>query len=72
MNDRNQPLAERVRSACVQAALEAYEHAGLSGLCAEGRWEYTIGVLREMDLAPLLAQPTDEAPEQGGARADGD
>ncbi|MBL8259174.1 MAG: acetyltransferase [Candidatus Competibacteraceae bacterium] len=72
MNDPKRQLAERVRSACVQAALEAYEHAGLSGLCAAGRWEYTIGVLREMDLAPLLAKPTGEAPEEGGARAGGD
>jgi hypothetical protein len=34
--------------------LEAYHDAGLSGLCAEGRWEYTIGVLRQLDLTPLL------------------
>lgn len=52
-NDRQQ-LAERIRTACVTVALEAYHDAGLSGLCAEGRWEYTIGMLREMDLAPLL------------------
>lgn len=52
-NDRQQ-LAERIRTACVTAALEAYHDAGLSGLCAEGRWEYTIGILREMNLTPLL------------------
>ncbi len=32
-------VAEVVRSACLEAALEAYEDAGISGLCAEGRWE---------------------------------
>ena len=49
-----QLLAERVRTACVHAALTAYEDAGLSGLCAEGRWEYTIGVLRQLDLERQL------------------
>ena len=33
------PLAEAVRKACIEAALAAYEDAGDSGLCAEGRWE---------------------------------
>ena len=31
--------AEAVREACVQAALEGYERAAMSGLCAEGAWE---------------------------------
>lgn len=59
-------LAERVRVACVRAALEAYQDAGLSGLCAEGRWEYTIGVLRQLDLEPLLREETPEASQLGG------
>ncbi len=32
-------LAQAVRDACLTAALRAYEDAGLSGLCPEGRWE---------------------------------
>ena len=35
-------LAEAVRQACIAAALWAYEDAGLSGLCQEGRWEYAV------------------------------
>src|SRR5579862_6180411 len=35
-------LARAVRDACVDAALEAYETAGLGGLCAEGRWEAAV------------------------------
>lgn len=54
VDEHDQQLAERVRTACVSTALEAYHDAGLSGLCAEGRWEYTIGVLRQLDLTPLL------------------
>ena len=29
-------LAKRIRDACLQAALQAYEDAGIQGLCAEG------------------------------------
>lgn len=58
MVDNDRQLVERVRTACVQVALEAYEDAGVRGLCAEGRWEYTIGVLRQMDLQPFLVKET--------------
>lgn len=68
MDERDRQLAERVRTACVSTALEAYQDAGLSGLCAEGRWEYTIGVLRQLDLAPFLEAvtsiPTDSETDQ--------
>lgn len=69
MGETDRQLAERVRAACVSAALAAYEDAGLSGLCAEGRWEYTIGVLRQLDLAPLLqpASPPDAADSERDA-----
>ncbi|MGB2680766.1 MAG: acetyltransferase [Candidatus Competibacter sp.] len=70
MNEESRRLAERVRTACVRAALEAYQDAGVSGLCAEGRWEYTIGVLREMNLESLLAQAGPDAMGQGNGRSD--
>jgi hypothetical protein len=61
-------LAERVWTACARAILDAYEDAGVSGLCAEGRWEYAIGRLRQLDLEPLLhaaaAAPGVAPPEQ--------
>ena len=47
-------LAKRIRDACVSAALQAYEDAGIQGLCAEGRWEAAISALRTVELAPLL------------------
>jgi hypothetical protein len=46
-------LAEAVRSACVRVAVEAYEDAGLQGLCEEGRWEAAIGALQSLDLRKL-------------------
>jgi pentatricopeptide repeat protein len=45
--------AERVRQACIRAALEAYESAGMSGLCEEGRWEAAVDAMRRLDLARL-------------------
>ena len=49
-------LAKRIRDACLEAVLQAYEDAGVQGLCAEGRWEAVIGALRTLDLAPLLRE----------------
>jgi hypothetical protein len=49
-------VAEAVRAACIEAALAAYEDAGISGLCAEGRWEAAISALQSLDLKALAAQ----------------
>ncbi len=49
-----QTLAEAVRAACIKAALEAYEEGGVLGLCAEGRWEYAISTLQQLDLEALI------------------
>jgi PAS domain S-box-containing protein len=45
--------AEVVRQACIATALRAYEDAGLSGLCHEGRWEYAVDAMRGLPLHPL-------------------
>lgn len=52
--DETQHLAEKVRQACVEEALRAYEEAGISGLCAEGRWELAVDAMRNLDLGGLL------------------
>ncbi len=49
-------LAEAVRTACIKAALDAYEEGGILGLCAEGRWEYAISTLQQLDLAKLIQE----------------
>jgi len=49
-------VAERVRTACLEAALEAYEDAGISGLCAAGRWEYAMQAISTLDLEKVLRQ----------------
>ena len=47
-------LAIAVRAACIAAAEEAYEAAGVSGLCAEGRWENAVGALQTLDLTKII------------------
>ena len=55
MNDHTR-LAEAVRTACLEAALRAYEEAGISGLCHEGRWEYAVQAIQGIDLTALINQ----------------
>ena len=54
MMDEPLQIAEVVRQACLTAALRAYEDAGLSGLCQEGRWECAVDAIRALPLRPLL------------------
>lgn len=47
-------IAVSVRDACIAAAQEAYEIAGMSGLCAEGRWENALGAMETIDLKKIV------------------
>ncbi len=60
--------AEVVRQACLAAALRAYEDAGLSGLCHEGRWEYAVDTMRGLPLRPLLPTLCPAADGEEGGR----
>ena len=47
-------FANRIKDDCVKTLIEAYEDAGLQGLCAEGRWEAGLGALRAFDVARIV------------------
>jgi hypothetical protein len=64
--DATSTLAETVRAACVDAALLAYEDAGIRGLCAEGRWEAALAAIRHLDLSSVLASAADSAHRNEG------
>jgi hypothetical protein len=49
-------LAEQVRAALVEAALNAWEDAGMRGLCAEGAWEVAVGAMRSLDLSRIAVE----------------
>lgn len=51
-------VAEAVREACRTAVAEAWEDAGVQGLCAEGRCEVAIGALERIDLAAIVERAT--------------
>jgi len=54
-------LATEVRDACLNAARAAYENAGISGLCEEGRWECALDAIRALDLDAVISanRPTE-------------
>lgn len=62
MDDKTE-LAEAIRAACLQAALRAYEDAGISGLCEDGRWECAVQAIQGIDLTALIQQHQRDVPK---------
>ena len=52
-----QQVLEQLRAALVQAAVSAYEDAGVRGLCAEGAWEAAVSAMRALDLSRAVTPP---------------
>lgn len=53
-------LLRAARELILRELLAAYEDAGLSGLCAEGRLELAVDRVRGLDLEALLAAAKSE------------
>jgi hypothetical protein len=51
-------VAELVRKACVQAALDGYERALGDGLCAEGAFEVAMDAIRDLPIDNLIRNGT--------------
>ena len=66
--DNPSSVVEALRGACVEAALLAYEDAGIRGLCAEGRREAALAAMRHLDLSDHVAQS--DVPPAGSAHVD--
>ena len=58
--DLKRRLAEAMREACLNAARQAYENAGISGLCEEGRWECAVAAIRSLDLQAVIDAMLDD------------
>jgi len=52
-------VARAVRGACIRAALDGYEEGGLSGLCADGRFEMAIDFMQALDFDGILRNCAD-------------
>lgn len=55
----NADLPEKIRAACIQAALDGYENAAISGLCAEGAFEAAISAIRMLDVDAVADNKTE-------------
>lgn len=55
--DTSSSLIEIVRTACLDAAIVAYEDAGIRGLCADGRWEAALAAIRHLSFSEVLEPP---------------
>jgi hypothetical protein len=53
-------LAEAIRQAVIDAALDAYEQASISGLHHDGAWEAAVGAMRRVALDALAPPGLDE------------
>lgn len=49
-------LAETIRQVCIEAALQGYENAAISGLCHEGAWEAAISAIRMVDMDAVIRE----------------
>lgn len=56
MSEEGVRVAELVRDACIQAALDGYRDAAISGLCHEGAFEAALDAIRMLDLTAVLEQ----------------
>lgn len=61
MPDDLQRIAQAVRDACLAAAESAYDDAGMSGLCAEGRWECAFQAIKQLDLDAVIRRTRERA-----------
>ena len=52
-------VADAVRAACLQAAVDGYEQAGFGGMCEEGRWEMVVDSIRSLNLEAIVRKALD-------------
>jgi hypothetical protein len=66
MNARELRQAEAVREACLAAAIEAAERAGVAGVCAEGRLDAALDAIRAVRVERIRLPP-EEGDTAGGS-----
>ena len=49
----------------MRVALDAYEDAGIRGLCTEGRWEAAVDAMRLLDTSVLLQRLAERVAAEG-------
>ncbi|WP_375769867.1 DUF3565 domain-containing protein [Archangium gephyra] len=64
-DEAGRAVAEAVREALASAARQAYEDGGMSGLCAEGRWDLALDAMRAADLTPAIRRALGQERQDG-------
>ncbi|MFY0526663.1 DUF3565 domain-containing protein [Archangium gephyra] len=64
-DEAGRAVAEAVREALASVARQAYEEGGMSGLCAEGRWDLALDAMRAADLTPVILRALGQKPREG-------
>lgn len=59
--------AEAVRDACLRAAVDGYERAGLSGLCEAGRWELAMDAIQSLDAGAIAREVLNKQETRSGS-----
>jgi hypothetical protein len=55
-DDNLRELAEKIRAAYVETAINSYEDASANGLCAQGAWECAVDAMRHLEIRDLLKE----------------
>ena len=61
-------LAEEIRAAYLETAINSYEDASANGLCAQGAWECAVDAMRRLDISELLQEIPQAASDQISSR----
>ena len=64
-DEAGRAVAEAVRETLASVARQAYEEGGMSGLCAEGRWELALDAMRAADLTPAILRALGQERQEG-------
>lgn len=64
-DEAGRAVAEAVREALTSVARQAYEEGGMSGLCAEGRWDLALDAMRAADLTPAILRALGQKHQEG-------
>lgn len=68
MSERDRDIAERVRDACLAAAIAGYDDARMSGLCQQGAWDVALDRIRSLDVDALVTAVDQPADDQNSRR----
>lgn len=52
--ERDLRIAAAVKGACLQAAIEAYQHGKMSGMCQEGAVDLALDAIRSLNAKTVL------------------